>query len=236
MLNFAIAFVTSISRLPLPVISSPGFLVNRILMPYLLEAIIMEQEGIPAADIDGAACEFGMPMGPILLADTVGLDICLSVGRILAGHFKTEIPKRLEDLVSMGRLGKKSGSGFYNYERKNAGDFIRKKRSFLREDLADRLILRLLNEAIACWRERIVASGELLDAGAVFGIGFAPFRGGPLRYIYTKGVETLLARLGILEKRYGKRFAADPGWIALPGKEESFSSKALSVNSAPRKK
>jgi 3-hydroxyacyl-CoA dehydrogenase / enoyl-CoA hydratase / 3-hydroxybutyryl-CoA epimerase len=239
MFNCATAFVTSISRLPLPVISSPGFLINRILMPYLLEAIIMEQEGIPAAAIDGAACEFGMPMGPILLADTVGLDICLSVGRILAGHFKIEVPKRLEDLVAMGRLGKKSGRGFYNYEKRNAVNSIRTKKPFSNEDLADRLILRLLNEVIACWRERIVSSGELLDAGTIFGIGFAPFRGGPLRYIHTKGVETLLARLGILEKRYGKRFAADPGWISLPGKEmkeESFSIKAMLASSASYKK
>src|SRR6185369_10074695 len=98
-------------RLPLPVRSSPGFLVNRILMPYLLEAVNMVAEGIAPATIDRAATEFGMPMGPIRLADTVGLDICLSVARILAGHFSVEVSPRLEELVAAGRLGRKSGRG-----------------------------------------------------------------------------------------------------------------------------
>jgi 3-hydroxyacyl-CoA dehydrogenase / enoyl-CoA hydratase / 3-hydroxybutyryl-CoA epimerase len=218
-LRSAIAFVTTIDRLPLPVISSPGFLVNRILTPYLLEAITMEQEGIPAAAIDRAAREFGMPMGPLLLADTVGLDICLSAGRILARHFRMEVPKRLEDLVSMGRLGKKKGRGFYTYEK--GGAVVAKKSKGIRpgNDLADRLILRLINEAIACLRERIVSDGDLLDAGALFGIGFPPFRGGPLRYVRAEGAGALHARLGILEARYGKRFVADPGWSELRSRQ-----------------
>jgi 3-hydroxyacyl-CoA dehydrogenase/enoyl-CoA hydratase/3-hydroxybutyryl-CoA epimerase len=210
--NDAISFVSAIQRLPLPVISSPGFLINRILTPYLLEAVRLEQEGIPADAIDRAAREFGMPMGPLLLADTVGLDICLSVGHILAGHFHFEVPKRLEDLVAMGRLGKKSGRGFYNYKKQNAL-FSKTKRSLLPdEDLMDRLILSLLNEAVACRREGIVSEGDLLDAGAVFGMGFAPFRGGPLHYIRTQGVDAIHARLKILQARYGERFAPDRGW------------------------
>lgn len=211
-LNSAIRFVTAIGRLPLPVTSSPGFLINRILTPYLLEAVIMEQEGIPPEDVDRAAREFGMPMGPILLADTVGLDICLSVARILTGHFGTEVPKRLENLVGMGRLGKKSGHGFYAYEKGKPVASKKRMGSVPADDIADRMILRLLNEAIACWREGIVADSDLLDAGVIFGIGFAPFRGGPLHHIRAEGVEALHARLMALEKRYGNRFAADPGW------------------------
>jgi 3-hydroxyacyl-CoA dehydrogenase/enoyl-CoA hydratase/3-hydroxybutyryl-CoA epimerase len=219
-LNCAVRFVRAINRLPLPVSSSPGFLINRILMPYLLEAIIMEQEGIPAADIDRAAREFGMPMGPILLADTVGLDICLSVARILGGHFGAEVPKRLEDLVAMGRLGKKNGLGFYAYKKGKPVVSYGTSGACADDEIADRLILRLLNETIACWRERIVADGDLLDAGAVFGIGFAPFRGGPLHYIRTAGIESLLARIRVFEKRYGTRFIPDPGWSEFPGKAD----------------
>lgn len=208
----AIRFVSEIGRLPLTVASSPGFLINRILTPYLLEAVRMEQEGIPAEDIDRAALEFGMPMGPILLADTVGLDICLSVGRILSGHFNVEIPKRLEKLVETGRLGKKSGRGFYNHKKEKRVASIRKKGRSPDEDRQDRLILPLLNEAIACWRERIVPDADLLDAGAIFGVGFAPFLGGPLHYIRAMGVDAVLARLKKLEPKYGRRFHPDSGW------------------------
>jgi 3-hydroxyacyl-CoA dehydrogenase/enoyl-CoA hydratase/3-hydroxybutyryl-CoA epimerase len=217
--NKAIRFVGAIKRLPLPVISSPGFLINRILMPYLLEAVTMEQEGIPAADIDRAAGEFGMPMGPMLLADSVGLDICLSAAQILAMHFRIEVPKRLENLVANGALGKKSGRGFYIYKRGKPIIHKGNTVSDLSVNLTDRLMLRLLNEAIACLRQGIVADGDLLDAGAVFGMGFPPFRGGPLNYIRAEGIDNLLARLKAHEARYGGRFAADPGWRELCGPE-----------------
>lgn len=215
----ATAFVGAIGRLPLPVKSSPGFLVNRILMPYLLEAVTMETEGIPAADIDRAALAFGMPMGPILLADTVGLDICLSVARILAGHFAAEVPQRLTDLVAAGRLGKKSGQGFYRYRNGKTVTAKGDKRSKDGDDLAQRLMLRLLNEAVACLREGVVADADLLDGGVIFGTGFAPFRGGPLQHIRSTGAELLLERLQAHEERYGSRFAADAGWRALIDEE-----------------
>jgi len=212
MLERAMHFVTAIRRLPLPVSSSPGFLVNRILTPYLLEAVLMEEEGIPPEDIDRAAVGFGMPMGPILLADTVGIDICLSVGHILSDPLNLQVPERLENLVEMGRLGKKSGRGFYRYKNGKAVESKKSKHDPFDEDITDRLILRLLNEAVACRREGIVSDRNLLDAGVVFGIGFAPFRGGPVQYIRSQGIDSLLEKLRYLESRYGERFAPDPGW------------------------
>lgn len=215
----ALSFAGAIGRLPLPVASSPGFLVNRVLMPYLMEAVIMESEGIPAAAIDRAALEFGMPMGPLLLADTVGLDICLSVAKILAGHFGTEVPKKLEELVAGGKLGKKSGRGFYGYEEGEPVVSGGEKGEAPPLVLAERLMLRLFNEAAACLREKVVADGDLLDAGVIFGTGFAPFRGGPLHHIRSEGIDLLLEQLQRLEERYGSRFAADPGWRELSEKE-----------------
>ncbi len=211
----AAAFARHIDRLPLPVKSSPGFLVNRVLMPYLLEAVTMEWEGVPATAIDKAALDFGMPMGPIRLADTVGLDICLSVAEILSQRLNVDVPPRLRELVSAGRLGVKSGQGFYTYH----GDkpqMPRLKPGYVPpSDVAERLILRFLNEAAACLREGVVADADLLDAGVIFGTGFAPFRGGPIHYVHESGVETQRKKLQALEEHYGKRFVADEEWAEL---------------------
>jgi 3-hydroxyacyl-CoA dehydrogenase/enoyl-CoA hydratase/3-hydroxybutyryl-CoA epimerase len=213
----AIAFTRCIDRLPLPVSSTPGFLVNRILMPYLLEAVELENEGVPAAEIDRQALEFGMPMGPIELADTVGLDICLHVAEILGQHLDTPVPQRLRELVDQGRLGRKSGEGFYRHKK---GRPVKPKLSgghHTDPDTSDRMILRMLNEVVACLREQVVEEADHLDGGMVFGTGFAPFRGGPLRYIETVGADTLLQRLHYLEQRLGSRFKPDPGWEYVSG-------------------
>lgn len=204
--NKAMAFTRRIDRLPLPVRSTPGFLVNRVLMPYLLEAVSMLEEGISPVDIDKAAVDFGMPMGPILLADTVGLDICLHVAEIISKGLNTTVPDRLRELVNQGRLGKKSGQGFYRYKK---GRKLVPKASFSpvsAEVLTDRLILRMVNEAIACLNEGVVEDADLIDAGVIFGTGFAPFRGGPLNYQRTEGITKLRERLKELEEHYGKRF------------------------------
>ncbi len=213
----ATTFARRIDRLPLPVSSAPGFLVNRVLMPYLLEAVELENEGVPAAAIDRQAVSFGMPMGPIELADTVGLDICLHVADILASHFDTTVPQRLRDLVSQGRLGRKSGGGFYPYKKGKPVKPRLPKGYSSSPDVADRMVLRMLNEVVACLREGVVEEPDHLDAGMVFGTGFAPFRGGPLRYIETMGADTLLQRLRGLEERLGKRFTPDPGWESVSG-------------------
>lgn len=208
----AMAFTRAIDRLPLPVTSTPGFLVNRVLMPYLLEAVLLETEGVPAAVIDRAAVDFGMPMGPIELADTVGLDVCLHVARILAADLNVTVPERLEELVSEERLGRKNGVGFYNW-RKGKPIKPRPASSYRApEDLADRMLMRLFNEACACLREGVVADRDLLDAGMVFATGFAPFRGGPLHYANTLGDMPLYRKLQELTARYGSRFTPDLGW------------------------
>ncbi|MEN8171221.1 MAG: 3-hydroxyacyl-CoA dehydrogenase NAD-binding domain-containing protein [Pseudomonadota bacterium] len=211
-LRKAAAFTRHLDRLPLPVKSSPGFLVNRILMPYLLEAVILESEGVPASAIDKAALEFGMPMGPIHLADTVGLDICLSVAKIFAESFDMDVPQRLRDKVAAGELGVKSGHGFYHYldGKPQRPEVLRN--DHLPADLSDRLMLRLSNEALACLREGVVSDIDLLDAGVIFGTGFAPFRGGPIHYLEQSGIDEQRHHLEQLQQHHGHRFDLDEGW------------------------
>ncbi len=217
----AAAFTRHIDRLPLPVDSSPGFLVNRVLMPYLLEAVTMEAEGLAPKVIDAEALKFGMPMGPILLADTVGLDICLSVAEILSKELGVEVPGRLRELVKAGRLGKKSGHGFYRYDKQGKPLGAKPGRGeYCPPDTQDRLIARLLNEALACLREGVVNDADLLDAGIIFGTGFAPFRGGPMHYIEQSGRARLVAKLTELEKKYGERFRADESLLPLEERGE----------------
>ncbi|WP_457675839.1 3-hydroxyacyl-CoA dehydrogenase NAD-binding domain-containing protein [Thiolapillus sp.] len=208
-------FTRDIGKLPLPVRSRPGFLVNRVLMPYLMEAVILLDEGVPAADIDQAAVRFGMPMGPVELADTVGLDICLSVAEKLSALLPGKVPDILRRRVEQGRLGRKSGEGFYRWIK---GRPQKEKSNATPEALAhysDRMILRLVNEAVACLREGIVSDADHLDAGIVFGTGFAPFRGGPLHHVREEGVEQFFGKLQKLEYTYGERFAPDAGWAQL---------------------
>lgn len=205
----ALAFARAIDKLPLPVISSPGFLVNRILMPYLLEAVTLLEEGATAAAVDRAALDFGMPMGPVELADSVGLDVCLAVARRLGEATGTAPPEALQRHVSAGELGRKTGTGFYRWKGRKP---VRRRGSRVAEAHRERLVLRFLNEAVACLREGVVADADLLDAGMVFGTGFAPFRGGPMHYIQAEGPASLLGRLQRLEATEGARFAPDPGW------------------------
>ena len=212
--NKAAKFCRCIDRLPLPVKSSPGFLVNRILMPYLMEAVKLLEEGVPAQVIDRAATDFGMPMGPILLADTVGLDICLSVAEILGEALGLNVPEALHKKVEAGKLGVKSGQGFYQYQKgKQMKTKVNADNSDSHsEDIADRLILQMLNESIACLREGVIGDMDLVDVGMIFGTGFAPFHGGPMHYIEQRGRQVIVDRLKELEGQYGERFAADAGW------------------------
>ena len=210
----ASAFTRHIDRLPVPVKSTPGFLVNRILMPYLMEAVILESEGVPASTIDKVALKYGMPMGPIELADTVGLDICLHVAENLAEAYQVEVPERLRQLVNAGNLGRKSGNGFYRYNKKNGKKQQNKSTAtnVSDDEISNRMILRMLNEAVACLREHVVEDDDLLDAGVIFGTGFAPFRGGPMNYIEKENKSVLNEKLSALSEKYGDRFSPDAGW------------------------
>lgn len=188
----AMSFTRKIDRLPLPVKSSPGFLVNRILMPYLLSAVEMLNEGIPMTAIDKAMTDFGMPMGPITLADTVGLDVCNSVAKYLSQYFNTPVPKALTEMIEKKQLGRKTGKGFYEYDKR--GKQIKPASTDYDKpltDISNRLVLTMLNEAFACLREGVVADDDLLDAGMIFGTGFAPFRGGPIHYAKSQGINEL---------------------------------------------
>jgi 3-hydroxyacyl-CoA dehydrogenase/enoyl-CoA hydratase/3-hydroxybutyryl-CoA epimerase len=183
----ALAFVRQIDKLPLPVKDSPGFLVNRVLGPYMQNAFRLLDEGVKPETIDAAMEEFGMPMGPIELADTVGLDVCLAAGKELAkkgAHGEPEAPQVLLNKVALGQLGKKTGQGIYRYEK---GRPVKGQPDAWKPELVDSLIEPYLAEAQAVKAEGIVADAELIDAGLIFGTGFAPFRGGPLHYLATRG-------------------------------------------------
>ena len=171
------AFVRVIDKLPLPVKSAPGFLVNRVLAPYLMAAMRSVDEGLAPEIVDEAAVAFGMPMGPIELADTVGLDICLAVGRMLGSE--AEPPRKLAERVAAGQLGKKTGQGFYTWV---GGRPQKQAAAALPSGLGRKLVDPLIAEARSALADGIVADADLVDAGAIFGAGFAPFRGGPLQY------------------------------------------------------
>lgn len=180
----ACAFVNQIKKLPLPVRSSPGFLINRVLMPYLMAAVTLLDEGYKPEQIDLAAKQFGMMMGPVELADTVGLDVCLAVAENLISHFGGSIPQALREKVKKGQLGRKSGQGFYFYKK---GQPIKKHVDMSEHEhqLSDRLMKPLVEEAKQCLKEEVVQDSDLLDAGMIFATGFAPFRGGPMHWSST---------------------------------------------------
>jgi 3-hydroxyacyl-CoA dehydrogenase/enoyl-CoA hydratase/3-hydroxybutyryl-CoA epimerase len=213
-LQKALWFTRKLDRLPLPCKSAPGFVVNRILMPYINEALFALSEGIPAAVIDKAGTRFGMPVGPIELADVVGLDVALHVGGVLAAAFGRQVPEILVKQVNDKKLGRKSGEGFYLW-RDGKAVHAPTHPVTVPADLEDRLILPMLNEAVAALREGVIEDADLLDAGAVFATGFAPFRGGPLQYAKARGISQTIQRLNQLATRYGERFRPDAGWSLL---------------------
>jgi 3-hydroxyacyl-CoA dehydrogenase/enoyl-CoA hydratase/3-hydroxybutyryl-CoA epimerase len=207
----AVAFTLHIGKLPLPVKSAPGFLVNRILMPYLVEAVTLFDEGVSPEAIDKAALDFGMPMGPVELSDTVGLDICHSVAENLASAYGTDVPAVLGQYVEANKLGKKTGRGFYQYKK---GKPVKNNDADLgdQKTIQNRLVYRLLNESAACIDEKIVDDKNLLDAGIIFGTGFAPFRGGPMNYILDEGLDAITESMKQYASKYGERFNPVKGW------------------------
>ena len=208
-INTGLSFVKAIGKFPLECKSAPGFVVNRILAPYMGEAMRLAQEGLPLPIIDKIATDFGLPMGPVELADTVGLDVALNASKVLGGE--QEVPERLQSLVAAGHVGRKSGQGFYTWKEGKA------EKGAIPEftvpaDAEDRLILSMVNEAVETLYDGVVTDPDLLDAGVIFGTGFAPFRGGPLQYARDRGTDNVVARLEELASRYGDRFTPSAGW------------------------
>ncbi|MBT2116877.1 enoyl-CoA hydratase/isomerase family protein [Dyella sp. LX-66] len=208
----ALAFCKAIGKLPVAVKGTPGFLVNRILMPYLLEAIRLYNEGVPGPVLDKEAKKFGMPMGPIELADTVGLDVCASVGKELAPFLGLELPPGIEDKLAAGKRGKKDGQGFYVWQEGKPQKPEVDPDYAAPADLQERMLLPMVNEAVACLADGVVDDADLLDAGVIFGTGFAPFRGGPIQYVRSEGASVVKGKLERLAQRHGERFAPKQGW------------------------
>jgi 3-hydroxyacyl-CoA dehydrogenase / enoyl-CoA hydratase / 3-hydroxybutyryl-CoA epimerase len=210
------AFLGRIDRLPAPVKSAPGFLVNRALTPYMLEAVVMLNDKVQRETIDAAAVEFGMPIGPIELADTVGLDICLHVAEMLKASLDRPMPDVshiLREKVEKGELGRKTGKGLYDWK---DGEAVKDRDAPKpTPEMTDRLILPMLDVCVACLREGVVADEDTVDGAMIFATGFAPFRGGPMHYARSRGVANIRQELERLAQRYGERFRPDPGWDRL---------------------
>jgi 3-hydroxyacyl-CoA dehydrogenase/enoyl-CoA hydratase/3-hydroxybutyryl-CoA epimerase len=192
------AFCGQINRFPLPVKSSPGFLVNRVLSPYMLKAMQVHRERkVPLEALDKAATEFGMPMGPVELADTVGLDVGLNVMGLLGGEDAADDATLLKSYVDQGKLGKKSGEGFYQWKKGKPVKDAKASEGINLQSLGEELMAPYFEECRACLEDGIVADSDVLDAGMIFGTGFAPFRGGPMFYLAQKKPGE--ARLGIAQ-------------------------------------
>ena len=210
-LDQGFAFVKGIGKFPLECLSFPGFVVNRILAPYMAEAMYLAESGVPLVAIDKAAEKFGMPMGPVELIDSVGIDVALHVSKVLGAASNRPIPAALEEMVKKGHLGRKSGRGFYEWKDGKAVKPAAQSGK-VPDDLEDRLILPMVNEAIACLADGVVTDSDLLDAGVIFGTGFAPFRGGPVNYARERGVDAVKGRLEELASAHGDRFTPHAGW------------------------
>jgi 3-hydroxyacyl-CoA dehydrogenase/enoyl-CoA hydratase/3-hydroxybutyryl-CoA epimerase len=224
------ALTAALGKSPIIVEDVPGFLVNRILTPYLAEAGILLSQGVPLKTIDNEAKKFGMPMGPLRLLDEVGLDVAAKVAAVMEQGYGERMsgPAYAEKLVSLQRLGRKNGKGFYRYEdgKEVYDPEIRgllglpgMAESFVQDgDTQDRLILPMLNEAVRCLDEGVAGlpgpdAAAQIDLGSVMGTGFAPFRGGIIHYAEKLGAAQVSARLQELGQRYGKRFLPSPGII-----------------------
>ncbi len=217
-LRRAVRFVQQLGKLPVVVKDSPGFLVNRILMPYLIEAGRLFETGARVEDIDEAMLEFGMPMGPLRLIDEVGVDVANHVAETIAAHFspRLQAPQVLPKMLKAGLLGRKSGQGFYIHNRaKEPGvnpqiDKFHQESSaagLSREELRTRMIMLMVNESARCLEEDIVIGPADVDFGMIMGTGFAPFLGGPLRFADYVGVREVVKEMDRLASKGESRFA-----------------------------
>jgi 3-hydroxyacyl-CoA dehydrogenase / enoyl-CoA hydratase / 3-hydroxybutyryl-CoA epimerase len=212
----ALAFARQIGKLPVLVQDSPGFLVNRVLFPYLLDAAEMFQNGVSAEEIDGALLEWGMPMGPLRLIDEIGVDITVDIAATLEKAFgaRDRAPEILQKMHEAKMLGRKSGGGFYKYEGKQQTPNLKLQQwrqesgeKFGLENITNRLTFLMVNEAARCLEEKVVASPEDADYGMVLGTGFPVFRGGPLRFAESVGLKKVVTDLDGIHSRVGEKFA-----------------------------
>jgi 3-hydroxyacyl-CoA dehydrogenase/enoyl-CoA hydratase/3-hydroxybutyryl-CoA epimerase len=215
----ALAMARTAGKTPVVVRSSPGFLVNRILMRYAEEALRLFEAGVPIEQLDQAMVDFGMPMGPLTLLDEIGLDVALKVATVFEQAFAGEVdrPQVLRPMVEGGRLGKKNGLGFYRHSRERREPdpavytlVTRPSGSTVQsggEAWVERMVLAMVNEAGRCLDENVVAGAGDVDLAMILGTGFPPFRGGLLRYADSLGLERVVGRLQALSEVYGPRFA-----------------------------
>ena len=207
-------FVKSLNKVPLVTEDRPGFVVNRILFPYFDEAVRLYSEGVRADVIDRELKRFGMPMGPLELLDQVGIDVAAHVADSLSGLSSEPSPtgNLLREMAAKGNIGRKSGQGFYQYTRggKHRGRAVASSitnNSVARDDIRDRIVMRLINEAARCLQDGVVPEPWMIDLGMVLGTGFAPFLGGPLRLCEREGYGEVVAKLDYFQKAVGSRFA-----------------------------
>lgn len=213
------AYAKKIGKTPIVVNDAPGFYVNRILSPYMAETALLLQDGVRMEELDAAMTEWGFPVGPVTLYDEVGLDVAQKAGRIMAAAFANRMtPSDLIDrMVAGGRLGRKNAKGFYRYDgdgKKGGPDESAyavfgspPKKTMPAEEIQERLALAMVNEAVRTLEEGVLRSARDGDVGAVFGIGFPPFRGGPFWFVDATGAAEVVRRLRALEQRFGGRFA-----------------------------
>ena len=231
----AVAYAKRIGKLPIVVNDGPGFLVNRLLFPYMNESLQLLEQGVPIKNIERAAKAFGMPLGPIELYDMVGLDTAVYAGKVIWEAFPERIVASpiLPALVKLGRLGKKSGKGFYSYENKKGRaepdpeiasflqDYVRKPVELSQEQITTRLFVPMLLEATRALDEGIVRNVRDVDFGLIFGLGFPPFRGGLLCWADSVGSKQMVETLKTLEE-YGKRMEPTPMLLEMAEADRKF--------------
>ncbi len=212
-----LAFVRQVAKVPVIVRDSPGFLVNRVLFPYLLDAAELFENGVAASEIDEPLLKWGMPMGPLRLIDEIGVDITVDIADSLERAYgrRDQAAKILREMLAAGMLGRKSAGGFYRYEGKTQAPNEAVKEwqmssgeNFGAEGITNRLVFLMVNEAARCLEEKVVATPEDVDYGMVLGTGFPTVRGGPLRFAESYGIKKLVTEMDGIHSRAGEKFAA----------------------------
>jgi 3-hydroxyacyl-CoA dehydrogenase / enoyl-CoA hydratase / 3-hydroxybutyryl-CoA epimerase len=240
----ALHFAKAIGKLPVVVQDSPGFLVNRLLLPYLIESVRLFREGHGVGEVDGLMLEFGMPMGPLRLLDEVGLDVAQHVAKDLERRLSHlgPIGNTLDQMIARGWRGKKSGCGFYRHTTSSEHAPPNPELGFLQtttaaprsaaaEEMVDRLVLVTINEAARCLAERVTGAADDVDFAMIFGTGWAPFRGGPLHYADTIGIREVVRRLEVLARSVAPHFEPSAPLRERAIQEEPF----YSIQSNPEK-